>query len=296
MNVKEYFDTNGYVVVPQLVPAERVDHFLERYNQEILPSRHPFFRQNTNRYEANQVNQYGYVEQAFLDVHDYQNFTEFSTCAKEIFCAEFMHQVLREITGSTTCHLMQTMLFDANTETPPHQDWWYLDSVPNGHLLAAWIALEDIDEKAGRFYVLPQTMTVDLHSDTPELPHSQWLQRVRQYVDDHRDRIYAPALKKGDVLFWNSRTIHGALPTIDPSCSRKSLTAHYLPSEYAFGNLFVRKNHIQYQEYKGVKYYRNQPDYSLVNHLKFRVKTAVYDSPVLLKTMRNIQLSLSKKN
>lgn len=294
MQVKEYFDQNGYVVVPQLVPNELIDNFLRLYHQEIAPSHHPFFRQNTNRYEANQINEHGYVQQAFLDVHDYQNFIEFSTCAKEVFFAQPVHQVLQEITGSQACHLMQTMLFDANTETPPHQDWWYLDSVPNGHLVAAWIALEDIDEKAGRFYVLPQTMDVDLHSDTADLPHSQWLQRMRQYVDEHPDRIHAPAIKKGDVLFWSSRTIHGALPTIDSKFSRKSLTAHYLPCEYAFGNLFVRKDFIQYQEYNGMKYYRNQPDYSVFNMLKFKIKTAVYDSPALLKTIRKVQAGLKR--
>jgi phytanoyl-CoA hydroxylase len=296
MHSKEYFETNGYIVFSQLVPAERIDTLLTLYQRDIVPSCHPFFRQNTNRYEPNQLNEFGFVKQAFLDIHDYQTTPEFSSCAKEIFCSTEIHQALREITGSSACHLMQTMMFDANTETPPHQDWWYLDSVPNGHLLAAWIALEDIDERAGRFYVLPKTTKIDLHSDTPDLPHSQWLQRIHEYVNVNCDHILAPALKKGDVLFWNSRTIHGALPTTDAQFSRKSLTAHYLPCEYDFGNLFVCKKHIQYQEYQGIKYYRNQPDYSLMNHLKFRVKTAVYDSPALLKMLRKLQLVLSQKH
>jgi phytanoyl-CoA dioxygenase PhyH len=64
-------------------------------------------------------------------------------------------------------------LFDANTATPAHQDWWYLDSIPNGHLLAAWIALEDIEEDAGRFYVIPQTHKTVLHESG--MPHSVWL-------------------------------------------------------------------------------------------------------------------------
>ncbi len=57
-------------------------------------------------------------------------------------------------------------------------------------------------------------MDVDLHSDTVDLPHSQWLQRMRQYVHENRDRLQTPVLKKGDVLFWNSRTIHGAIPRL----------------------------------------------------------------------------------
>jgi ectoine hydroxylase-related dioxygenase (phytanoyl-CoA dioxygenase family) len=48
-------------------------------------------------------------------------------------------------------------LFDANTAAAAHQDWWYLDSIPNGHLLAAWIGLEDIEEDAGGFYVISRT-------------------------------------------------------------------------------------------------------------------------------------------
>lgn len=296
MNLKEYYQENGYVLSPQLIPNNLIKELVNIYNKEIVPSKHPFFRQNTNKYEANKVNEFGYVRQAFLDIHDYENFAEFSSVAKKIFCGAEIHQALKEITGAKACNLMQTMLFDANTETTPHQDWWYLDSVPNGHLLGAWIALEDIDEKAGRFFVIPKTLTVDLHSDTPNLPHAQWLERMRNYVNEHSHQIFAPALKAGDVLFWNSRTIHGALPTIDPCFSRKSLTGHYLPSEYAFGNLFVQKDYIKYQDFQGIKYYRNQPDYSLINKLKFKVKTTVYNSPVTLKMMRQIQNILVEKN
>lgn len=287
--MKIYFKKNGYVVCPKLISPDKIDQLLKLYQEYVVPSKSLFFRQNTNRYEANHINRFGHVIQSFLDVHDYQEIPEFSTCAKEIFCSNEIHQALNEITGSSGCNLMQTMFFDANTETQPHQDCWYLDSVPGGYLLAAWIALEDIEEEAGRFFVLPRTNTVDLHSDTPNLSHSQWLERIQDYVDSHQDLLYAPALKKGDVLFWNSHTIHGALPTINHHYSRKSLTAHYLPSEYSFGNLFVRKENIRYKKFNGVQYYRNQPDYSLVNQLKFRIKTGVYDSPFLLKSFRKIQ-------
>lgn len=296
MNLQEYYQANGYVVVRQLIPIELVDRLITIYQRDILPSKHPFFRQNTNRYEPNEINEFGYVKQAFLDIHDYNNFSEFSTSAKKLFCAPELHQALKEITGSSACNLMQTMLFDSNTATTPHQDCWYLDSVPNGHLIGAWIALEDIEEEAGRFFVIPKTTEIDLHSDTPDLPHDQWLERMRNYVDENSERVFAPALRAGDVLFWNSRTIHGALPNINPRYSRKSLTGHYLPSEYAFGNLFVQKDYIQYQDFNGIKYYRNQPDYSLLNKLKFKVKTSVYNSPTALKMMREIQSILVKKH
>lgn len=290
MQPDAYYEENGYVVFRNLIPTDLIEQLLNAYHKAIVPSNHPFFRQNTNKYETNQLNEFGYVKQSFLDIHDYRDFPEFSSVAKEIYCSSQIQEALSKITRADSFHLMQTMLFDANTETQPHQDWWYLDTVPNGNLVAAWIALEDIAEEAGRFYVLPgSNKNPDFHSDTPNLPHSQWLERIRNFTSAHQDSIKAPDLKKGDVLFWNSKTIHGALPTTNPRFSRKSLTAHYIPSGYSFGNLFKTKDYISYKEYKGMKFYRNQPDYSLVNTLKFGFKAFAYDSPLLLKLMRGFQ-------
>lgn len=286
---REYYEENGYFVCHKLMSPALIDRLVERYQSDIVPARHPFFRQNTNAYETNRLTQHGYVKQSFLDIHDYAKFPDFSQCARDIYTNTEVRNALKDITGFDSFNLMQTMLFDANTETRPHQDWWYLDSIPNGHLLAGWFALEDIDERAGRFYVLPKSLRVKLHGDKPDLSHSEWLARVAGYVKNNPQQVYAPALKKGDVLFWNSRTIHGALPTRDPGFSHKALTAHYMPSELQFGNLFVTKEAIRYKTYNGMQFYRNQPDYSLVNKLKFGVKASVYDSPVLLKKLRKLQ-------
>lgn len=285
----QYYKTYGYYVWRNLIGGTQIDALLSQYKRNVVPSKTPFFRQSTSRYEKNAITPSGFVKQSFLDIHQFRKYPEFSRCAMEIYTNNAMREALRSITGFASFNLMQTMLFDANTATWPHQDWWYLDSVPNGHLLAVWIALEDIDERAGRFYVVPGSQTVDLHSDLPGLSHTDWIERMRRYVDDRRDEIYAPELKKGDVLFWNSRTVHGSLPTKDPSFSRKSLTAHYLPSHFAYGNIFTKKDWIRYKEYAGMKYYRNQPDYSLFNKMKYGIKTSIYDSPWMLHELRKVQ-------
>ncbi len=293
MDPHEYYEANGYFVFRNLIPSNLIDRLMKLYAENIVPSNYPFFRQNTNQYEANELNEFGYVKQAFLDIHDYKEYPDFSVSAQDITCSLEIQNALRQVTGYQSCNLMQTMLFDANTETGVHQDWWYLDSVPNGHLVAAWIALEDIEERAGRFFVLPTSAdSIDFHSDTPNLSHSDWLKRIEQFFEANKSKIKAPELHKGDVLFWNSKTIHGALPTLDSSFSRKSLTAHYLPSEYKFGNLFQTKERLTYKTYNGMKFYRNQPDYSPLNKLKFGLKVFVYDSPQLLKLMRKVQSRL----
>jgi phytanoyl-CoA hydroxylase len=289
VTAREHYEEHGYFVFRGLIPSALIDRLVERYRSDIVPTRYPFYRQSTNAYEPNNLTEHGYVRQSFLDIHDYAKYPEFSQCARNIYTSELVREALRSVTGLDNFNLMQTMLFDANTATPPHQDWWYLDSVPNGHLLGGWFAREDIEERAGRFYVLPRSIHVDLHSDTPSLPHSDWLVRVAEYVEKHPEQVYAPALKKGDVLFWNSRTIHGALPTQDAKFSRKSLTAHYLPSNLRFGNLFTTKENLRYKTWNGMQFFRNQPDYSVANKIKFGIKNKVYDSPALLRSLRKAQ-------
>jgi phytanoyl-CoA hydroxylase len=167
--------------------------------------------------------------------------------------------------------------------------------VPNGHLVGAWIALEDIAEDAGRFFVLPGSHQLDFEAGRPGKTHAEWLREIGDYVKQHPEKVAAPALLAGDVLFWNSRTVHGSLPTKDPRHSRKSLTAHFLPEGYKFGNLFSVKDGIQYRQHGRVSFYRNQPDYSLWNQLKYSVKVKAYNSPLLREGLRAIRNGLSRR-
>jgi len=285
-----YYEENGYVVVEGMLPAGKIDEIVSRYEADIAKSKAKFYRQNTCAYEANRMTPAGHVIQSFLDVHHYKSFPEFRRSLLELYFSGSMLSTLGKITGHESHNLMQSMLFDANTATQPHQDWWYLDTVPNGHLLGAWIALEDIYEDAGRFYVIPGSHRVKLHAEG--MSHSQWLAEVKRYFDENRGKVRAPALKKGDVLFWNSRTVHGALPTSNPSRSRRSLTAHYMPSTMTFGNLFTSKPWVNYEQYNGHKYFANQPEYSMKADIISRVKVALYDSPRTLRFIRKFQ----KKN
>ena len=263
MDIRNYYETNGYVVCRNLVDPSLIDRLLNLYKQQIVPSKEPFLRQITNEYEPNDFNEFGYVKQDFLDVHQYENFPDFSTSVKEIVCSDAIQNALKEITGSNSLRWLQSLIFDLNRGTVPHQDSYYVDTVPGGHALAVWIALEDINEKAGRFYVLPQTMHIDLHSNVPALTHWDWMLRMKDYFDANQDKVVAPDLNKGDALFWNARLIHGALPTIDQSFSRKSLAAHFIPTEHKFENLFTSKEYVEYETYKGVKIYKGTvPDSS----------------------------------
>jgi phytanoyl-CoA hydroxylase len=146
---------------------------------------------------------------------------------------------------------------------------------------------------AGRFFVLPSSQAQDFGAKNAGRTHSEWLAVIRDYVAAHRNEICAPALSAGDVLFWNSRTVHGSLPTQDEAYSRKSLIAHYLPNGFSFGNLFSVKSNLSYKDHEGVRFYRNQPAFSYWDRLKFAVKTRAYEYPKLRETLRSVRRAVS---
>lgn len=128
-NSKQYYDENGYYIFRKLIPGYLIDKLLEEYKTNILPSKAPFFRQSSNKWESHKISNHGYAEESFLNVHDYPNYPAFCDAAKTIFCSLEVKKALAEITGYEEHNLVQSMLFDMNTATPAHQDWYYLDSL-----------------------------------------------------------------------------------------------------------------------------------------------------------------------
>ncbi len=287
--MRERYEAEGFSIRPGVIPMELIDRLIDALHTDIFPSTDKFYRQNSARYEVNRFTEHGYLANALLDIHDYRRHRRFSECALELFFCEPLLREIDDLTGHPRMQLMQTMLMDANPTTPAHQDWWYPDTVPNGNMIAAWVALEDLDDRAGLFYVMRDSQSVNLHHDLETLTHREWLARMAAWEAEHEDRIVAPALEKGDVLFWNAATIHGSLPTRDGRFSRKSATAHYIPEGAVFGNLFKTKDYITLKEYRDWKFFKNQPDYSRLSAVRSGIRKRAYDHPTLLRALRKIQ-------
>jgi phytanoyl-CoA hydroxylase len=109
---------------------------------------------------------------------------------------------------------------------------------------------------------------VNLHEGQESLTHRQWLRRMAAWEEEHLDQIVAPAMAKGDVVFWNSSTIHGSLPTQDERFSRKSVTAHYVPEGAPFANVMARNGVTKVKEFRGYTFYKDQPDDSHLHALR----------------------------
>jgi phytanoyl-CoA hydroxylase len=102
---------------------------------------------------------------------------------------------------------------------------------------------------------------------------------------------FAPALKKGDVMFWHGKTIHGSLATTQPQFSRSSFTAHYMPVAGTLIQMQVREKKLTLREVDGMKVNFPKDQNKLSNKLMFLIETSF---PKLFKRVKAAAIRMHK--
>ena len=121
-----------------------------------------------------------------------------------------------------------------------HQDIAVFHIRPEGYLIGAWIALEDITDEAGPLRYFPGSHKLGLwpkHKENYPYTNMRTLSRLdkKNYeawlAEQGREHFQEQLLTvpKGSVLLWHSHLIHGGAPWTDRAQSRNSLVVHYLP-------------------------------------------------------------------
>jgi phytanoyl-CoA hydroxylase len=105
--------------------------------------------------------------------------------------------------------------------------------------------------------------------------HEVYISSVVNKIRKLNLEIRAPALQKGDVLFWNALTIHGSLDSQDPKRSRSSVTCHAIPSSRMFLQWQVRLKDLDTDNVNGTRIYRPKDLGNFRNRLVFQVETTI---------------------
>ncbi|MDX2230096.1 MAG: phytanoyl-CoA dioxygenase family protein [Leptolyngbyaceae cyanobacterium bins.349] len=246
--IREYFDTNGYVVIEGLLDHGKIQNFLSHYERIKHSNLFVFFSQDTHLPIQPKLTPEGFIENSMLNPASLKLWSGFSSSVEQCLVDKKVTDALSLLSGAPSHVMMQNMFFDKSTGTVEHQDHYYLDSNPPGQMIAAWYALEDIHEDAGCFFVLPGShkgKVVERGSAANFSDHDVFVQEIRTLINEGQYNYQSFPLDKGDVLFWHPYTIHGAYNNRDPRFSRKSLTAHYYPKHlqplYASATPSVRK-------------------------------------------------------
>jgi len=109
-----------------------------------------------------------------------------------------------------------------------HQDQRYLRAEP-GTCMAAWLALEDIDEENGCMSVVAGSQ--DLPMLCPGSANGE-MSFTGDQVPIPQDMTTVPMIMKtGDLLFFNGSLIHGSGPNHSKTRFRRIIVGHYIEGE-----------------------------------------------------------------
>jgi phytanoyl-CoA hydroxylase len=238
------------------LPASLCDSARAAFSREIKRFPGVIYRQASASPEKNVFTKHGHVLNSLLNIQDLNRraFPEFCSVGMTILTHDALRRAVRTIVGEDGT-LVQSMYFDGNPSTWAHQDTYYLDSTQIGRMTAAWIAVEDIHPGAGRFFVYPKSHTIDMVKNGGDFDiafnHERYKKLVIDTIRANALECRAPALRKGDVLFWAARTIHGSLET-DCASSRSSFTAHFIPSSTDLLQYQTRPRRMKIRTINGV--------------------------------------------
>lgn len=295
-DIVKFYRDHGYVVQRNLIPAELCDAVRSAFRKEVKPSKAFFYRQASGLAERHKLNDNNHMMNAVMNIQDLNQdtFGTFQNLGLKVLTHQNIRSVLALLIEGESV-VAQTMYFEGNPVTWPHQDKEYLDSSKPGTMVAAWVAIEDIHPGAGRFYVYPDSHTIDIEKLGRNLniilDRTEYIKLVIDTIKKNRLECVAPALKKGDVLFWHGKTIHGSLKTAQPDFSRSSFTAHYMPISHSLLQLQVRQKKMNLHEFDGMKVNYPKDQNILSNKLMFIAETTF---PSIFKKLKSKALRLHK--
>ena len=258
-SVKSFF-SEGYLLKEQLIDPQVCDDLSCAFKAEVKPYTGAILRSTTAKNEVHHFSEAGLMTNPLLNIHEFDKtlFPEFYNLCLDILADENLQELIGGIFKESGV-LVQSVFYESSMGTSPHEDSHYFDS-EKSRMFGCWIALEDIPQEAGRFCVYPKTHLLGDATVFPKDVNMAYrdyeklsLSVIRDYKEsdqnpslaDFKDRLKAikqilkeqeiepisPAVNKGDVLLFSSRTLHsGDFPEMGTRKSRASLIGHFVPA------------------------------------------------------------------
>lgn len=237
--LRAHYREEGYVVVRGAVPRELCARAIAAFAREVKPSRDYFKRHASSDFERHVFTTAGFMKFPIMNLQDLpaDRFGVFRETGLAMLAHRSVAEVVEALLGEPG-RMIHTMYFDGNQKTWAHRDSHYIDAEQTGRMLGVWIAAEDIDPEAGRFYVYARSHVTPtpagLKLDEIDPNGAEYKRRMEAFAGSSPLRLVVPALRQGDMILWSSLTIHGSLATTRPDRSRRSFTAHYIPGSQDF--------------------------------------------------------------
>jgi phytanoyl-CoA hydroxylase len=212
---RDFFCREGYIIMRKALPPEVCGEAVDGFLKEVhLDDRALFLRDRPSRYEPHCYTDAGHMRYPIVNLQDIsgRRYPQFKAAGLALLTDRVLRRAMQILLGEPA-RLGCTMYFDSNQTELPQRDIQHNDFFRPAAMIGAWIAAEDSDAGAGRFFVVPGSHR------RQDLPAS---------AGPGARRKAAPLLEQGDVLLWSAMTLHGNLPATTPACSRRAFAGHYI--------------------------------------------------------------------
>ncbi len=133
----------------------------------------------------------------------------------------------------------QSLHFEYGSQQTLHRDPIHVHTSPPSHLLAAWIALEDIGPDCGPLTYVPGSHRLPYYEFEPgdhRFDHGRHgperlEQALAHDLEEGAKKNLRPEpflCRRGSVLLWHHSLLHGGSNPNDPALTRKSFVVHFL--------------------------------------------------------------------
>lgn len=132
----------------------------------------------------------------------------------------------------------QSLFFEFGSQQGLHRDPVFVQTKPPSHLVAAWVALEDIGPRCGPLIYVPGSHRLPYYQFEPgqflfdQAKYGQQEAQAmaefdRRQAEEHGLETETFTCKQGDVLIWHHSLLHGGSVVEDPSLTRRSFVIHF---------------------------------------------------------------------
>ena len=295
----KYYKNNGYVIFANCISQDSCKKIRDIWEKDIKPYKGTIYRQTTAKAEKNLFNENNWIMNPVLNLQSLNPnlFSDLrNTIENEVFSNDLICAVLRCILGEKP-KIVQSMYFEGNSATWEHQDSYYLDSEKIGEMTAAWLALEEIKADAGRFFICPESHKIDhgrqnINNNIAD-NHDKYIKEIVAIIKSKKMIIKAPYMNVGDVLLWNSWTIHGSIDSQNKDFSRSSITLHAIPESHKFLQFHSRKMDLQTDDLGNSVIYRPKDQSKFKNKLILKIES---DFPKLFYWLKKKAIKVLVKN
>jgi len=157
--------------------------------------------------------------------------------AKRLYLEPLLHRYASLILGERAV-ATQSLFFEFGSQQVLHRDSIVVPTPKFGELVAAWIALEDIDPQSGALAYVPGSQKIPFYEFAPgeymfdgrRMGDREAGAAMAFHDEECKRRGLEPKLflaRRGQVLFWHSALLHGGGPVGNERLTRKSLVVHY---------------------------------------------------------------------